>query len=204
MDEATTGKVTAKVPVTRKTRTTATVFHNNSGVAVTSAIQRLMGEVSGFKYVLESIVNNADPSASVKAVTRIEIDIRGLYDRANQFDLIQKLNNRLTNKFMKLQNMEVKDGMFIVLYENKECLTSVKDTIKYLKEVHRIMRVLDSVTTYINNLITKKNEREQVNARKKAERAAAKMAAATAIPGATAAPTPETPLKTDAPVTTLL
>ena len=180
-------------------RIVATVFRNNSGVQVTSGIQRFMGEQKGFKFVLESIVNNENPAATVKAVTRIEIDIRGLYDRASQFDLIQKLNNRITGKFSKLANMEVKDGMFIVLYEGVEVITSLKSTIKHLKEVSKIIRTFDAISNYISKLINKKNMREQAAAERKAAKAAAKLNAASSVPGATAAP-----VTGDTPVTTLL
>ena len=206
MDEMTTGFVPTATPAPNpavssepKKRIVATVFRNNSGVTVTSGIQRFMGELKGFKFVLESIVNNENPAATVKAVTRIEVDIRGLYDRAAQFDLIQKLNNRITGKFSKLANMEVKDGMFMVLYEGVEVITSLKATIKHLKEVSKIIRTLDAITNYINKLINKKNMREQAAAERKAAKAAAKLNAASSVPGATAAP-----IAGDTPVTTLL
>lgn len=181
---------------TRERRAPDTVLGNKFGITATSAIQRLTGSHNGINFMLESFVNT-ESSNDIKSFTRLELDVKHLYDAATNYDFVEKLTAKIGNKFAKIPNVEFRDGVLVIVNENKQFITEPKVAIKQLKSIGKYVKHITSITEYVNKMVARKEQIAKNRAEKKAAKAAAKKAAAEAIPGATE-------VIADSPVTGLL
>ena len=172
----------------KKTRTVATVMSNKSGCNITNGIMRLIGNRESYHFSLESMVSVENSTTNLTSVVKMIFNLNDMFKRANEFNIADKLGNKLRIKFSKYPNLQISgedNNSFIsFMYENVEFVTSTKTAIKYQKEVGKIIRTLNSVAAYLEKLVLAKTERMRKAAEKKANKRMASKAAAESIPNA--------------------